>query len=152
MLLLLQFTAFDLYFPNVANYNGHAFDHLTIMDGDGTTLMEKSCGPDINGSILVGDKMIGSFLPVPIRSRSNIVNLTFSSDSSINTWPGWSLSWTAVTPGECQHGLNYLDNLSASCSLIFDIIVDYFLSITELHKQLWCFFFFSASLFFSSHP
>ena len=100
MLLLLQFTAFDLYFPNVANYNGHAFDHLTIMDGDGTTLMERSSGPNIYGSIFVGDKMIDSSLPVPIRSQSNIVNLFFSSDFS---WLGWSLSWSAVTSGNLQN-------------------------------------------------
>ena len=97
LLLLLQFTAFDIQFTD--EFLTTCSDHLTIMDEDGTTLMEKSCGSHFNGSILFGDKMIGSFLPVPIRSRSNIVNLTFSSDSSINTWPGWSLSWTAVTSG-----------------------------------------------------
>ena len=100
-LLLLQFTAFDIEFFDgksndvLANCN----DHLTITDGDGTTLMEKSCGPHINGSILVGDKISGSFLPVPVRSRSNIVNLMFSSDGGI-AWPGWSLSWSAVTAGK----------------------------------------------------
>ena len=113
LLLLLQFTAFDIQFQDdrsndvLTNCN----DHLTIMDGDGTTLMEKSCGPDINGSILVGNKMSGSFLPVPVRSRSNIVNLMFSSDGTTKGRGGWSLSWSAVTPGNsmrstmCYHGV-----------------------------------------------
>ena len=145
LVLSLEFYAFNIeaeYDYDYATYEYDydsligCYDHLTIMDGDGTTLMEKRCG---------------SSLPNAIRSRSNTVKLIFSTDTDY-TESGWGLSWTAVTSGECQHGFKYLDNLSASCSLIFDIIVDYFLSITELHKQLWCFFFFSASLFFSSHP
>ena len=61
-------------------------DHLTITDGDGTTLMEKSCG---------------STIPADIRSTSNIVKLVFITDHS-DTRTGWSVSWSAVTPGECQ--------------------------------------------------
>ena len=100
-LLLLQFTAFDIQLIHSPDGLSACDDHLTITDGDGTTLMEKSCGPDINGSILVGNKMSGSFLPVPVRSRSNIVNLMFSSDGGRvgDTWGGWSLGWSAVTPG-----------------------------------------------------
>ena len=81
LILSLQFTAFD-----IESHSTCAYDHLTIMDGDGTTLMEKSCG---------------SFLPADIRSTSNIVKLVFITDS-VDTRPGWSVSWSAVTPGECQ--------------------------------------------------
>ena len=81
-ILSLQFTAFDIE----DGYNTCDWDHLTITDGDGTTLMEKSCG---------------TTLPSDITSTSNIVNLVFSSDSG-TTRPGWSVSWSAVTPGECQ--------------------------------------------------
>ena len=77
----LQFTAFD-----IESHVTCRFDHLTIMDGDGTTLMEKSCG---------------SSLPAAITSRSNMIKVVFSTDGS-GTRSGFSLSWTAVTPGECQ--------------------------------------------------
>ena len=63
------------------------FDYLRIMDSDGTTLMEKNCGENGN-------------LPPDVLSTSNIVNLVFITDGSV-TRTGWSVSWTAVEPGEC---------------------------------------------------
>ena len=74
----LQFTAFDIYYHSTCDY-----DHLTIMDGDGTTLMEKSCG---------------SSLPADVTTRTNIVKLVFSTDHRSQE-TGWSVHWTAVTPG-----------------------------------------------------
>ena len=82
LILSLQFTAFDIEADSTCDY-----DHLTITDGDGTTLMEKSCG---------------TTLPADIRSSSNIVKLLLSTDHQF-TRSGWSVSWRAVTPGECQH-------------------------------------------------
>ena len=81
LILSLTFSAFDIH------YSGSCNDHLTITDGDGTTLMEKSCG---------------SSLPAAITSRTNMIKVVFSTDSDV-TESGFSLSWTAVTPGECQH-------------------------------------------------
>ena len=81
LILSLTFSAFDIH-PS-----GSCNDHLTITDGDGTTLMEKSCG---------------SSLPAAITSRSNMIKVVFSTDGG-DTESGFSLSWTAVTPGECQH-------------------------------------------------
>ena len=83
-ILLLRFTAFDIeaHFDN--DNNLFCFHYLTIMDGDGTTLMEENCGHS---------------MPADITSRSNIVKLHFSSSSSFYTKPGWSVTWTAVTPG-----------------------------------------------------
>ena len=81
LVLSLQFTAFD-----IEAHSTCFFDHLTITDGDGTTLMEKNCG---------------NTLPPAITSTSNIVKLVFITDNLV-TRPGWSLSWSAVTPGECQ--------------------------------------------------
>ena len=49
------------------------------MDGDGTALMEKGCG---------------TTLPANITTRSNIVNLMFSTDSS-QTMTGWHVIWSA---------------------------------------------------------
>ena len=71
------------------------------MDGDGTTLMGKSCGPTIDSTIVIGGNTMESFLPPTIISTSNVVNVIFTSDLSA-TLPGWSLSWSAVTPGESQ--------------------------------------------------
>ena len=82
LILSLEFNAF--------NIQGDSWDcrdrddHLTITDGDGTTLMDKSCG---------------SSLPAAITSISNTVKIMFSTDS-YRTESGWSLNWTAVTPGE----------------------------------------------------
>ena len=83
LILSLQFTGFNIKYHYTCDYH-----HLTITDGDGTTLMEKSCG---------------NTLPADIISRTNIVKLLFITDGSYNqmavTWSGWSVSWSAVTPG-----------------------------------------------------
>ena len=85
-------------------------DHLAIMDGDGTALMRKSCGSLKQGIILEAsstmgkwNQLNGSTLPIVKTSRSNIVSLVFSAMSGSMGWTGWSVSWSAVTPGECQH-------------------------------------------------
>ena len=74
----LQFNAFD-----IESHSTCAYDHLTIMDGDGTTLMEKSCG---------------STLPAAVTSRTNIIKLVFTTNYA-GAETGWSVHWTAVTPG-----------------------------------------------------
>ena len=84
LIISLQFTAFDIESHSTCRY-----DHLTITDGDGTPLMEKSCG---------------STIPADIRSTSNIVKLVFITDNT-GRRTGWSVSWSAVTPGECQQHL-----------------------------------------------
>ena len=81
----LQFIDFDIHIAS----SGYCYDHLAIMDGNGTTLMEESCG---------------SSLPAKITSTTNTVDLIFIT-SSVNSKPGWKVIWSAVTPGEC---LDYL--------------------------------------------
>ena len=98
LVLSLQFTAFDIDGPYLF---GYCDDHLTITEGDGTTLLEKSCGPDAIGNLSVGGKHIRSSLPADIRSTSNVVNLVFITNNR-HPSSGWSVSWSAVTPGECQ--------------------------------------------------
>ena len=85
LVLSLQFTAFDIERCG----STCDCDHLTITDGDGTILMEKSCG---------------NSLPADIRSRSNVVKLVFSTSpyDPYDPYDGWSVRWSAVTPGECQ--------------------------------------------------
>ena len=89
----LEFTSFDIEYDSNCTY-----DHLTIMDGDGTTLMEKSCGSDGN-LVIGGQNQPGSTLPPKIRSRSNRVNFVFVTDESV-AGAGWSVKWSVVTPGE----------------------------------------------------
>ena len=92
LILSLEFTAFDIEYDRTCFY-----DHLTITDGDGTTLMEKSCGSTSEGFIVIGGEIIGSSLPPPIRSRSNTINLVFTtSQLDTITSRGWSVSWRAV--------------------------------------------------------
>ena len=99
LILSLEFTSFDIESHSTCDY-----DHLKIMDGDGTTLMENSCGSiTSHNGVVVGGQSIGANLPARITSTSNMVVLLFSTDG-ITAGSGWSVSWSAVTPGECpQH-------------------------------------------------
>ena len=119
LILSLQFTAFDIqaeydYYYDYDTYTyeydydsiSYCPDHLTITDGNGTTLMKKSCGSTSEGNVLIGDQSFGSSLPANITSTSNIVKLVFSADGGL-ALPGWRVIWSAVTPGECQqHNLD----------------------------------------------
>ena len=89
LIISLHFNAFHIQSQTTCGY-----DHLTITDGDGTTLMEKSCG------IIY----YYTTMPADIRSTSNIVKLVFITDRTTSK-TGWSVSWSAVSPGECQQHL-----------------------------------------------
>ena len=90
----MQFTAFD-----VQSESSCSFDYVTIKNGDGTTLMEKTCGPNYyTGEFYTGGQNIGSSLPAALTSTSNTVEIYFHTDSS-SSKSGWRLTWRAVTPG-----------------------------------------------------
>ena len=74
LVITLQFTDFS---------TEQGADWLTITDGDGTALMAKTSGYS---------------LPTNISSRTNVINVLFTTDHSL-TRKGWSFSWNAVTPG-----------------------------------------------------
>ena len=97
--MLIHFIAFDL--PHKF-YCG--LDHLTIEDGDGTTLMRKGCGSTSSGNVDVADSATwGSLLPPNITSTSNTVKLIFKTDEDdTGSRSGWSLAWRAVEPGWSQ--------------------------------------------------
>ena len=98
MILSLEFNAFDIDFdPVLCDLNCNC-DHLTIMDGDGTTLMGKSCGSSLNSSTIFEGRLIGSSLPPAIVSWSNSISITFKT-GSLGSRSGWSISWKAVTSG-----------------------------------------------------
>ena len=78
LIVEMQFTAFEVQFSSPCS-----FDYVTIKNGDGTILMEKTCG---------------SSLPAAVTSTSNRVEIYFHTDSS-RSYSGWRLTWRAVTPG-----------------------------------------------------
>ena len=91
-ILRLEFTHFAVW--------STCDDFVKIIDGNGTTLMNNSCGHssyDPSHSYY--------FLPPIITTRSNRVEIFFHTDGSEKR-PGWSLSWSAVTPGEKALMLN----------------------------------------------
>ena len=93
-ILRLEFTHFAVEACNMATC---PCDYVRIKDGDGTTLMDNSCGySSLDPSNWV------YFLPPIITTRSNRVLIFFHTDGSV-TDSGWSLSWSAVTPGEKAH-------------------------------------------------
>ena len=94
-ILRLEFTSFAVTGDPFACES----DFVKITDGDGTTLMDNSCG--------YSDQPSSSwyFLSPIITTRSNRVEIFFHTDGSY-AWNGWSFSWSAVTPGEKALMLN----------------------------------------------
>ena len=78
LIVAIEFTAFAVESSSTCK-----FDHVTIKNGDGTTLMGKTCG---------------SSLPAAVTSTSNRVEIYFHTDGS-RSKSGWRLTWRAVTPG-----------------------------------------------------
>ena len=92
-ILRLEFTSFAVEYEwSVCQY-----DFVKIMDGDGTTLMNNSCGYWVDQDH--PGYSDAYFQPPIITTRSNRVEIFFHTD---DRWAdsGWSLSWSAVTPGE----------------------------------------------------
>merc|ERR1712013_802970 len=77
MIVALKFTAFNVEWGD----DSCPYDHLTIEDGDGSTLLE-TCG---------------NRLPEDLVSKSNVVKLNFTTDESVAE-SGWSVTWSAEKP------------------------------------------------------
>ena len=89
----LEFTAFQLvYYPP-------CMDYVRIIDGDGTTLLETSCG---TGSVVTGGIVHNYSLPPSITSSSNTVDIFLYTAKHIRR-SGFSISWQCRTRtgGEC---------------------------------------------------
>ena len=69
------------------------FDYVKITDGDGTALMDNSCG---FSSFDPSDP--GYFQPPTVTTKTNTVEIFFHTNGA-STKTGWSLNWIAVTPG-----------------------------------------------------
>ena len=86
--LRLDFTSFAVHHCTNCDC-----DHVKITDGDGTTLMDKSCGYSTSSPT-----SSSYFVPPVIVSNTNTVEIFFHTDTR-TAKSGWSLRWTAVTPG-----------------------------------------------------
>ena len=99
--MLLEFTHFDV--QDCGNITTCPCDFVKIRDGDGITLMDRSCGYS---------SLEPSHLPLQIMTRSNRVEIFFSTDDD-QTNTGWSLRWRAVTPGLGAFNLNSIFIISS---------------------------------------
>ena len=70
-------------------------DFLKITDGDGTILMDKSCGFSSDSD---PESATDLFIPPKIMSETNIVRIFFQTDETL-THNGWSITWEAVPRG-----------------------------------------------------
>ena len=92
MVLSLQFTAIDL------EVNGSTcIDSVTVTDGTGTILMDKTCGGSTYGYLVEGGQNKGTLLP-NINTTTNLVMISYkSSNNYVRTWHlNWSASPTAT--------------------------------------------------------
>ena len=104
LIVAMNFTAFDL--QSLDQHSTCSREYVKITNGDGTTIMEQTCGPfDSRGNyigVFTGypPVNIGSSLPAAVTSKSNIVEILFHTDRSLQgKHSGWRLTWRAVTPG-----------------------------------------------------
>ena len=90
-ILRLEFTAFAVHVGG--SINTCPTDFVRITDGDGTTLMDNSCG--------YSDQPSWStyFQPPILTTKTNKVEIYFHTNDN-TARPGWSLRWTAVAEGE----------------------------------------------------
>ena len=90
--LRLEFTRFTVH-PCNSDTATCPCDFVNIVEGDGTTLMDRGCGYSY-----LQPSHSYYFLPPIFTSNSDTVDIFFHTDSSGAAF-GWSLNWTAVTPG-----------------------------------------------------
>ena len=100
-ILRLEFTHFAVW--TCGNIATCPCDFVTITDGDGTTLMDNSCGySDIDPS------SSRYFQPPIITSFTNTVEIYFHTNDE-DARSGWSLVWAAMAAGGC---------LTSSCVIL----------------------------------
>ena len=90
--LRLEFTSFKVH-PCNSDTVTCPCDYVKVIDGDGTTLMDRGCGLSY-----LSPSHSYYFLPPIFTTKSSSVDIFFYTDGS-SAYAGWSLNWTAVTPG-----------------------------------------------------
>ena len=91
---MMEFTFFAIWECN--GVDTCSCDYIKVVDGDGTTLMDKRCGFSSNP-----ESSSDFFLPPTIMTNTNLVNIHFITDDTL-THSGWSVSWEAIQPGELK--------------------------------------------------
>ena len=86
--LRLEFTHFAVEWEPTCQY-----DYVRVTDGDGTILMNNSCGYSS-----VDPSEPNFFQPSIINTKTNSTSI-FLRTNSLRNDPGWRISWMAVTPG-----------------------------------------------------
>ena len=86
--LRIEFTHFAVY----PSWNCSS-DYVKVTDGDGTILLDRSCGYSN-----VTSTNSYYFSPPIITTKSNTVDIFFHTNSG-GTQVGWTLNWMAVTQG-----------------------------------------------------
>ena len=100
-ILRLEFTAFAVYVGG--SVDTCPTDFVRITDGDGTTLMDNSCGYSNE------DPSSPSYFQPPIiTSFTNTVEIYFHTNDE-DARSGWSLVWAAMAAGGC---------LTSSCVIL----------------------------------
>ena len=96
-ILRLEFTRFDIGNPVTLNIETCLTDFVRITDGDGTTLMDNSCGMDDDHPM-----QPTYFQPPIITTKTNKVEIYFhtSDDPIVSLDTQWSLRWMAVAEGD----------------------------------------------------
>ena len=105
-ILRLEFTNFAVWV--CGDINTCQCDYVKITDGDGTILMDQSCGFSWNLPLNL------TYMPPIITTRSNTVKILFRTDVN-STITGWSLRWTAMTPG--------LNRQACSSQILYSVFV-----------------------------
>ena len=98
-ILRLEFTIFAVSVGPGGSITTCPTDFVRITDGDGTTLMDNSCGFSNRDP-----SDFRYFQPPIITTKTNKVEIYFHTND-IGAQPGWSLFWKAVAGGECYHGV-----------------------------------------------
>jgi hypothetical protein len=118
--ILINFTDF-----NIESHYACSYDYITIVDNDGTTLMNKTCGNNI---------------PPAVLSSTNKVNVIFHSDYSVRR-TGWKLTWTIVLPltgsiTSPNYPSEYSNDLDTVETIEVDVGKQIKISVVDFHLEM----------------
>ena len=95
----LEFTTVKIWWDETCSR-----DFVKVTDGDGTLLMDESCG-----NSKLSDILATNYFQLPnITTKTNKVEIYFHTDESFAR-SGWNLTWTAVAEGS-KHSVSFLWN------------------------------------------
>ena len=127
----MEFTDFDVFAlpeldepagPNtdaVQNVDPCPYDFVQVTDGDGTMLMNKSCG-----YMKVNESDPNFFVPPNITSNTNMVTVFFNTDGT-GAKTGWSLNWRAVASGKSSIRIKIHEQMDIFLGCIIEENTDY---------------------------